>query len=188
MEAESKALSQAVRRSAREGDGAGGSALDGVRRRCGYRARYDRCPSGRASRDWVMQEWRVILKDRDTGYAANCAQWWSATGPIQAYMKRYKDYLVQERIPYEKKLIDEPKLDQFKMLSVPTEGWRHDDGNPGRHGLHENGVDRVRAPERLAAVPRGNLLQVNKGDVTLKGDRPLGKPAKMKGTVPFRKP
>ena len=81
-------------------------------------------PSETGEPDWVYDEWVVILKERDKDYAANCAQWWSATGPIHAYMKRYKDYLVQERIPYEVKLGDQPKLDQFKLLSVPTEGWR----------------------------------------------------------------
>ncbi len=81
-------------------------------------------PSETGEPDWVYDEWTVILKERDKGYAANCAQWWSATGPVHAYMKRYKDYLVQERIPYEVRLVDQPKLDQFKMLNVPTEGWR----------------------------------------------------------------
>jgi hypothetical protein len=81
-------------------------------------------PSETGEPDWVYAEWLVILKERDSGYAANCAQWWSAAGPIHAYMKRYKDFLVQERIPYERKLIDQPKLDQFKLLSVPADGWR----------------------------------------------------------------
>jgi hypothetical protein len=73
---------------------------------------------------WAWQEWAGIQKDRDAAYVANCAQWWSATGGIQAYMTRYKDYLVQERIPYEKKLIDEARLNNFKMLGVSAEGYR----------------------------------------------------------------
>ena len=73
---------------------------------------------------WATQEYNAIFKDKDQAYAANCATWWSATGSIQSYMKRYKDFLVQERIPYEKKLIDEPALENYKMLSVPTTGWR----------------------------------------------------------------
>jgi len=72
----------------------------------------------------AWQEWAAVQKDRDTAYAATCAQWWSATGQFQGYMKRYKSYLVQERIPYEKKLIDEPKLDNFRMLSVPAGDYR----------------------------------------------------------------
>lgn len=73
---------------------------------------------------WAWQEWSGIQKDRDAGYVATCAQWWSATGGFQGYMKRYKDFLVRERVPYEKKLIDEPKLTQFKMLNVPADGYR----------------------------------------------------------------
>jgi hypothetical protein len=72
----------------------------------------------------AWQEWSRIQKDRDAAYVANCAQWWSATGGFQAYMKRYKDYLVQERIPYEQKLIDEPRLNNFKMLGVPADSYR----------------------------------------------------------------
>lgn len=74
--------------------------------------------------DWAWAEWHAILKDRDKAYVANCAQWWSASGPIHAYMNRYKDYLVVERIPYEKKLIDEGELQHYKALNVPTTGWR----------------------------------------------------------------
>jgi len=73
---------------------------------------------------WAIQEGNAIARDWDQAYVATCATWWSATGPIHAYMKRYKDYLVQERIPYQKRLIDEPALDNYKMLNVPTAGWR----------------------------------------------------------------
>jgi hypothetical protein len=74
--------------------------------------------------DWVWAEWGVILRQRDQGYRAACAQWWAATGPIHAYMKRYKDYLVLERIPYEKKFIEEPALQAYQAQGVPTTGWR----------------------------------------------------------------
>jgi hypothetical protein len=76
-------------------------------------------PSETGEPDWVYDEWTVILKERDKGYAANCAQWWSATGPVHAYMKRYKDYLVQERIPYEVRLVDQPKLDPIQDAERP---------------------------------------------------------------------
>lgn len=72
----------------------------------------------------AWQEWAAIQKDRDAAYVANCAHWWSATGQFQGYMKRYKAYLVQERIPYSKKLVDEAALNQFKMLNVPAGGYR----------------------------------------------------------------
>ena len=73
---------------------------------------------------WAIAESNAILKDHDRAYAANCAQWWSATGPIHAYMQRYKNYLVSERIPSRKKLGDESALENYKMLNVSSEGWR----------------------------------------------------------------
>ncbi len=81
-------------------------------------------PGEKGVPDWVWAEWDAILKDRDKAYVANCARWWSAGGPVHAYMKRYRDYLVLERIPHEKKLIDEAELQHYKALNVPTAGWR----------------------------------------------------------------
>ena len=72
----------------------------------------------------AWQEWAAVQKVRDAAYTATCAQWWSATGQIQGYLKRYKTYLVQERIPYQKKLIDDSKLSSYKMLNVPADGYR----------------------------------------------------------------
>ena len=72
----------------------------------------------------AWQEWAVVQKERDAAYTATCAHWWSATGQFQGFMKRYKAYLVQERMPYEKKLVDEGKLNNFKLLNVPADGYR----------------------------------------------------------------
>ena len=74
--------------------------------------------------EWIWAEWDVILRDWKAGYQANCAVWFSTTGPMQAFLKRYKDYLVNERIPAEKRLIDQPRLDQYQMMNVSTTGWR----------------------------------------------------------------
>ena len=74
--------------------------------------------------DWIWAEWELVVRDWKAGYQANCAQWFSPTGPIRAYLKRYKDYLVNERIPTEKRLIDQPRLDQYKMMNVSATGWR----------------------------------------------------------------
>lgn len=72
----------------------------------------------------AWQEWAAVQKDRDAAYVANCAQWWTASGPVHAFMNRYKTYLVQERIPYYKKNFDEVTLKQFKLLGVPADGYR----------------------------------------------------------------
>jgi hypothetical protein len=74
--------------------------------------------------DWAWAEWGVILRERDQAYQATCATWFSPTGPLQAYLKRYKTFLVQERIPYEKKIIDEPRLEQYQMMGISTAGYR----------------------------------------------------------------
>ena len=63
----------------------------------------------------------MILRERDQAYQANCATWFSPTGPLQSYLKRYKTFLVQERIPYEKKILDEPRLEQYQMMGVSTD-------------------------------------------------------------------
>ncbi len=73
--------------------------------------------------DWAWQEWAGIQKDRDAAYVANCAHWWKATGPIHAYLKRYKDFLVLERIPFEKKG-DEAQLEHYRQIGISTQGWR----------------------------------------------------------------
>ena len=83
--------------------------------------------SGDAEADyppWAIQESNAIQKEHDSAYVANCGQWWSATGPIHGYLQRYKDYLVGERIPYQKKLVDEPALQNYTQLNVSSAGWR----------------------------------------------------------------
>ena len=74
--------------------------------------------------DWAWDEWGVILHERDQAYQATCATWFLPVGPLQGYLKRYKDFLVKERIPYEKKNFDEPRLDQFRTLGVSTASYR----------------------------------------------------------------
>ncbi|MGQ0428633.1 MAG: hypothetical protein ACT4UQ_01685 [Gammaproteobacteria bacterium] len=72
---------------------------------------------------WVRPEAHAIMKEWDKAYVATCATWWSATGPIHAYMKRYKDYLVQERIPFGKEG-DKAKLEHYRQVGVATTAWR----------------------------------------------------------------
>lgn len=74
--------------------------------------------------DWAWQEWGVILREWDAGDRATCAVWWATTGPMHAYMKSYKDYQIQERIPQHRKYIDEPKLKNYEMTSIPATGYK----------------------------------------------------------------
>jgi hypothetical protein len=66
----------------------------------------------------------VILHEWDSGYAANCAIWFAPTSPINAYLRRYKDFLVQERIPYEQRTVDGPVLDQYRVAHISTATYR----------------------------------------------------------------
>lgn len=73
---------------------------------------------------WVQPERQAILKEWDRAYAAICPQWWSATGQIHAYLKRYKDFLLLERIPHEKEFMDKPRLNAYEMHGIDAKGWR----------------------------------------------------------------
>lgn len=72
---------------------------------------------------WVEPERHAILRQWDQAYVATCPQWWGAAGPFHAYLKRYKDFLVLERIPFEKKG-DAGKLEHYRQIGISTEGWR----------------------------------------------------------------
>ena len=74
--------------------------------------------------EWIWAEWDVILRDWKAGYQANCAVWFATTSAMHAFLQRYKNYLINERIPTEKRLIDQPLLDQYQMMDIPTTGWR----------------------------------------------------------------
>lgn len=123
FEAEGKAVVKQYEAALARAMGPANARWDALKKKRGYGAdAYG--PSEMGEPDWVYAEWVAILRERDRAYTANCATWWVATGPIHAYMKKYKDYLVQEFMPYHKRLIDDPALDQFKLLEVPAKGYR----------------------------------------------------------------
>ena len=122
----------------------------------------------------AWQEWAAVQKVRDAAYTATCAQWWNATGGFQAYMKRYKDYLVKERIPYEKKLIDEPKLTNFKMVGVSADGYHTTTEIQAAIDYMKmaSKVYGQRMPDPFCRK-EASCHKNKKGTVTFKGDRPL---------------
>lgn len=65
----------------------------------------------------------AIQREADRAYQAMCGPWFGATGPMQAYLKKYKDYLVQERIPADEKS-DAQKLMQYKMVGIAADAYR----------------------------------------------------------------
>jgi hypothetical protein len=73
---------------------------------------------------WVRPEAHAILRQWNEAYAATCPAWWGANGHFHAYMKRYKDFLIQERIPFEKEHGDKATLEHHKTMGVASTGWR----------------------------------------------------------------
>lgn len=73
--------------------------------------------------DWAQKEHNAIVGEADQAYEAICPQWWGATGHMHAFMKRYKDYLVKERIPYEERG-DAQRTMQYEMVNTPAESYR----------------------------------------------------------------
>lgn len=123
LDAESAALVKQYKAALAKSSGTADARWAALRKKEGYASdAYGPSETGTSDRVWA--EWHAILKDRDAAYAANCAQWFGANGRFHAYMNRYKDYLVQERIPHHKRLMDEPRLDNFRLLKVPAAGWR----------------------------------------------------------------
>jgi len=101
-----------------------GARMEALRKKLGLGPNVDMSLPDPSWPQWAWKEWGEIRRLWDKLYVANCGTWWSATGPIHAYLKRYRDFLVQERIPYYKKIDDESRLANYKMMGVPTEGWR----------------------------------------------------------------
>jgi hypothetical protein len=125
IEAESKTLLNQYKAALKTALGPAEARWHAFQKKMGWDTQDDFAIAGDPS--WpqeAWQEWAAVQKIRDSAYAATCAQWWSATGQFQSYMKRYKTYLVQERIPFEKKMVDESKLDNYKLLNVPAGDYR----------------------------------------------------------------
>ncbi len=73
--------------------------------------------------DWAFAEYDAIKREADQAYVAMCPQWWGATGAMQAFMKRYKDYLVTERIPSHERN-DSRVLATIALRGAPTDSYK----------------------------------------------------------------
>lgn len=123
FDAEAKALVKQYQAALAQAYGPAEARWQALKKKRGYGPEVN-MPGESGEPDWVWTEYTVVLRERDAGYVANCAKWWGAGKPIHAYLKRYKDYLVQERIPSRKKMIDDVRLDQYKTVDIPTAGYR----------------------------------------------------------------
>jgi len=123
LEAEEKALIQRYRTALEKSYAPGNARWDALKKKLGI-APDSRGPGESGVPDWAWKEWEVILREWDRAYQATCAQWWNVAGPMHAHMKRYKDYLVQERIPHYQKHFDEPTLKNYQMMNVSSKGYK----------------------------------------------------------------
>jgi hypothetical protein len=124
LDDESKAVMQRYRAALAQVMGPANARWAALKKKRGYGPEVN-WPGETGEPGWVYAEWGEILRDRENAYLANCAQWWTASGsPIRAYLKRYKDYLVLERTPYYKRIVDESALEKYRLLKIPTAGYR----------------------------------------------------------------
>ncbi len=70
---------------------------------------------GEGAPAWANAEYDTYKREADQAYASTCTQWWGATGAMQAFAKRYKDYLVNERIPHDEELASKAKAAMSTM-------------------------------------------------------------------------
>lgn len=73
--------------------------------------------------DWAVAEAIAIKREMDQAYTTTCAQFWSATGQMHTYLKNYKTWLVQKRIPYLEQS-DGPKLQTYAIMNTPAATYR----------------------------------------------------------------
>ena len=67
--------------------------------------------------------YNAIQKLRDTAYQGVCATYWSATGQVHGYLKRYRDWLSTTWIPSWIKT-DEARLAQYAIMNTPAASWK----------------------------------------------------------------
>jgi hypothetical protein len=60
---------------------------------------------------------------RDQLYEAFCPQWWGAAGPIHAFVKKYRAWLVQEHIPYLEKF-ESQAAQTYAFMNTPAASFR----------------------------------------------------------------
>lgn len=123
LAAEEKALIERYKTALAKSHAPGNARWDALKKKLRI-APDSRSPGEMGVPDWAWKEWDAILREWDRGYQATCAQWWSAAGPMHAHMKHYRDFLVQERIPYHQKVVDEPTLKNYEMTNVSSKGYR----------------------------------------------------------------
>jgi len=73
--------------------------------------------------DWAIAEENVIMRQLDQAYSALCPQWWSATAPIQAWLKTYRDWLTTKYIPFHDRLGSQ-NAQTYAIMGTPSASWK----------------------------------------------------------------
>jgi hypothetical protein len=122
MQTESEALMKRYQTALRQAYGPGIAQWAALKKKLGLAS--DAPHPGEAGVPaWAWTEWDAILREWDRAYVANCAQWWGAGGQAQGFMRRYKEWLVQERIPHDE-AIDQQTAATFAMMGTGAEQYR----------------------------------------------------------------
>ena len=72
---------------------------------------------------WVYTEWNGIQQEWQRAYNATCPTFFGAGGQAHAFLARYKDYLVTERIPYYENF-DAANVANYQMFNTPAASYK----------------------------------------------------------------
>lgn len=75
------------------------------------------------SPDWAFVEENAIMRELDQAYVAFCPQWWSAAGPIQAWLKTYRTWLTNEWIPFHDRMGSQ-NAQTYAIMGTPSASWK----------------------------------------------------------------
>ena len=78
--------------------------------------------AAQAPADTLQDDTAIRLK-RDQLYEAFCPQWWGAAGPIHAFVKKYRSWLIQEHIPYLEKF-ESQAAQNYAIMNTPAASYR----------------------------------------------------------------
>ena len=78
---------------------------------------------GEGARPEDIETARGLVKQINAEYEKACPQWWGASGAFQDWLSRYKQHLIQDRIPP----LDASENDraaEYKIYGIPADGFR----------------------------------------------------------------
>lgn len=73
--------------------------------------------------DWAIAEENAIMRQLDQAYSALCPQWWNAAGPIQAWLKTYRDWLTTKYVPFHDRLGSQ-NAQTYAIMGTPSASWK----------------------------------------------------------------